>query len=241
MFTCPEKDIHSIYLDNELPAQYVGEYEAHLQTCEKCRAQLEKLKQLRSLLSADAQSLSLDKHVLDQSFDRLQSRLKYSSITRYSENPRKIVPFTIVKWTIPAVAAAAIFALVVPLRLHNKVPMAQQNNNVIAISRQQPTPITESNVIVNGNLPHRALTSLFDQSSTPDTMDSSLTAQFANFPSNQNTYRQNNTIGAALTGIDVFRPEFKDEDVLPLRIEIPHMTGIPLIIDTPQSATSIQK
>ena len=28
MFTCPEDDIHSIYLDNELPPNFVAEYEA---------------------------------------------------------------------------------------------------------------------------------------------------------------------------------------------------------------------
>ncbi|MBP5452686.1 MAG: zf-HC2 domain-containing protein, partial [Treponema sp.] len=47
MSTCPEKDIHSIYLDNELPAAYVADYEAHVESCPECKAQLEKLRMLR--------------------------------------------------------------------------------------------------------------------------------------------------------------------------------------------------
>ena len=40
MFTCPTNEIHSLYLDNELPQNYVAEYEAHIVSCEKCKAAL---------------------------------------------------------------------------------------------------------------------------------------------------------------------------------------------------------
>ena len=33
MSTCPEKDIHSIYVDGELPENYIKQYESHLSSC----------------------------------------------------------------------------------------------------------------------------------------------------------------------------------------------------------------
>ena len=34
MSFCPSKDIHSVYLDNELPEVYKAEYEAHIAVCQ---------------------------------------------------------------------------------------------------------------------------------------------------------------------------------------------------------------
>ena len=34
MSTCPTKEIHSLYLDNELPQNHKEEYEAHIAGCE---------------------------------------------------------------------------------------------------------------------------------------------------------------------------------------------------------------
>ena len=44
MSFCPSKDIHSVYLDGELPENYKAEYELHISHCEKCRKELEQLK-----------------------------------------------------------------------------------------------------------------------------------------------------------------------------------------------------
>ena len=57
MDTCPEKDIHSIYLDNELPKQYLEKYQSHIASCPKCQMQLEQLKNIRQTLKDDSDSL----------------------------------------------------------------------------------------------------------------------------------------------------------------------------------------
>jgi hypothetical protein len=44
MSFCPTKDIHSIYLDNEMPEIYKAEYESHVATCKKCQQELNKIK-----------------------------------------------------------------------------------------------------------------------------------------------------------------------------------------------------
>ena len=72
MSFCPTKDIHSVYLDGELPEVYKAEYEQHIQNCEKCRKELMQLKAIHSMFKADSDSMNLDSHYMDESFQRLQ-------------------------------------------------------------------------------------------------------------------------------------------------------------------------
>lgn len=115
MFLCPENDIHSIYLDGELPENFVKDYEAHLASCEKCRAKLEKLKKIHGLFSEDSKSLDVDEVFKAQSFERLQSRMRFSKVVKASEPKKNIVRMT--TFVPLAAAAAAVFAVILPLRM----------------------------------------------------------------------------------------------------------------------------
>ena len=59
MYTCPNKDIHSLYIDNELAEPYKTQYEKHLVACDSCRKELQKQQQihLRFLRSCVLQNL----------------------------------------------------------------------------------------------------------------------------------------------------------------------------------------
>jgi len=226
MYTCPDKDIHSIYLDNELPAAYIKEYEDHISTCSKCREELEKMRKVRNLFQTDAKAIQLDSHMMDQSFARLESRLQYSKITE----DKHIHIFPAVKWSIPAAAAAAVLAVIIPLRISKQ--QVQPAGSVLAISRQKPAPLTQSSVIVNGNIPHTALTSLFSGKKNSTAAGNAaanaiqpLTAQYASLPSSLEQEEKRET--AALPDIDIFRPEFNDQETI--RITVPHLTSMPLV------------
>ncbi|MBO4320668.1 MAG: zf-HC2 domain-containing protein [Treponema sp.] len=123
MSTCPETDIHSIYLDNELPAAYVADYEAHIAECPKCRAKLEKLRMMHSVFSSDSKSMELSQRDLDNSFERLQARLSYS---RHTKNERVLTfsPKKAVYALAGAAAALAIFVL--PAKFTNKSAPVQE-------------------------------------------------------------------------------------------------------------------
>ena len=82
MSTCPSNDIHSVYLDNELPETYVGTYEAHIKSCPKCAAKLASLRAVSTVFRSDAGGMTLDKASLDKSWERLQARLSYSKTTK---------------------------------------------------------------------------------------------------------------------------------------------------------------
>lgn len=124
MSTCPEKDIHSIYLDNELPAAYVADYEAHVESCPKCKAQLEKLKMLRKVFSADSKSMELSEKDMEESFDRLQARLSYSRHAKKEDNVISFSPKKVVYALAGAAAALAVF--VIPSRMLNKSAPVEQ-------------------------------------------------------------------------------------------------------------------
>ncbi len=151
MFHCPENDIHSIYLDGELPQNFVKDYEEHLASCAKCRAKLEKLKAVHAVFAADSKSLDVDAVFRAQSFDRLQSRMRFSRVVKASEPNKNIVRM---KTFVPlAAAAAAVFALIVPLRMNAAGGAKGVDESVLAVSSiKERKPIADSGIIVNGGI-----------------------------------------------------------------------------------------
>lgn len=199
MSTCPEKDIHSVYLDNELPLVYLKEYESHVSQCPKCKAELDKLRSLRSLLKADSSSIALSQNDLNNSFERLNARLSYAKVT----NNSNVHSFTMPKWTFGAVAAAAMFALVLPLYVKNKSQSVEgegENNAEVA------SVIDTANMpkIPRAAIPPTHLTSLI---STQSQNSLSHPASFA-VKSEEESLQ---TIQESLTSVDVFRPDFPDK------------------------------
>jgi anti-sigma factor RsiW len=156
MFHCPENDIHSIYLDGELPQNFVKDYEAHLASCPKCAAKLEKLKAVHEAFKADARSIEVSDDFKAASFERLQSRMRFSKSVKASEPSKNIVRLT--SFVPLAAAAAAVFALLLPLRM--KAAQSQKNfdESVLAVSAVKPNKaIAENDIIVDGSLSNVAL------------------------------------------------------------------------------------
>ncbi len=156
MFHCPENDIHSIYLDGELPQNFVKDYEAHLASCPKCAAKLEKLKAVHEAFKADARSIEVSDDFKAASFERLQSRMRFSKSVRTAEPSKNIVRLT--SFVPLAAAAAAVFALLLPLRM--KAAQSQKNfdESVLAVSAVKPNKaIAENDIIVDGSLSNVAL------------------------------------------------------------------------------------
>ena len=165
MFTCPEKDIHSIYIDGELPENFSREYEAHIGSCEKCRAELEKIRAIRSLLAKDSASLDLDKDFMEKSFERLQSRMRFKRIVSQGEDKSFIVPMR--RTFIPmAAAAAAVFAILLPQKMNSShnTNMAAQDLPIISRA-QEITPIAKSDVIVEDGIQNVALQNATERNS----------------------------------------------------------------------------
>ena len=114
MFTCPNKDLHSVYLDGELSAEYKAKYEEHVNGCPKCQAELKKLKAARDLLKADSDSISMSERDMESSFASLQSRLSYKKVLKMpnvGDGAKSVLKDVLV-----GASAAAVIAAVMPTK-----------------------------------------------------------------------------------------------------------------------------
>lgn len=134
MFTCPDTEIHSLYLDNELPKGLAEEFEAHLASCPKCSSKFKSLKKTHDCLQSDSSSISLDNDFLDKSFERLSVKMRYiKNAAPVKEKKVFMFPEEAKKYMPAAVAAAVVFAVMLPFSMANKktetinmtVPVAQ--------------------------------------------------------------------------------------------------------------------
>ena len=221
MSFCPSKDIHSVYLDGELPENYKAEYELHVSHCEKCRKELEQLKAVRSLFKADSDSLNLDQHFMDESFQRLQIKMAYSR--NVGQVPQKS-PFKVISYVASGVAAAAVLALVLPLGLKsNKAPteastvaarpLIQSVNPVSAVPVTAVSTGTKANgnnvafdsgrsVVVSGNIQNVVLSS-------------------------EKKRKSSSAFVKNVSDVDVLRPDFQDE-AISIKITVPGMDDFPV-------------
>ena len=132
MSICPENDIHSVYLDGELNSPYKEQYLEHLQNCASCTEKLNKLKSVQGILRADSKNISLSDEQLAESYQKLSTLLKFRNVTKKSTNS----PLVFLNKVIPAMAAALILAVVLPIRLisggisQQDLSFVSQNTNI---------------------------------------------------------------------------------------------------------------
>ena len=125
MFTCPNKDLHSVYLDGELSAEYKGKYEEHLKSCPKCQAALKKLEAARDLLKADSKTITMSERDMASSFERLQSRLSYKKVLKM---PVSDGAKSVLKDVLVGASAAAVIAAVVPAKTKTVIQQVSQSD-----------------------------------------------------------------------------------------------------------------
>ncbi len=221
MSFCPSKDIHSVYLDGELPENYKAEYELHLSHCEKCRKELEQLKALRSLFKADSDSLNLDQHFMDESFQRLQIKMAYR---RNAVNSPEKSPFKIISYVASGVAAAAVLALVLPLGL-------KSNKASTGASAIVASPLIQSVNSVSG-VPITAVSTAANASGNNVAFDSGRSVVVSGniqdvVLSSENQRKNSSAFVRNVSDVEVLRPDFQDE-AISIKITVPGMGDIPV-------------
>ena len=221
MYTCPTNEIHSLYLDNELPQNYVEQYEAHIAACDSCKAQLERLRAVRGIFSADADAISPDKKFLDKSYERLMLKMKYSKNTGHANYSK--VNLRSWKIIVPAVAAVAVLALAIPLRLAIGRSGAKTMTATSSIYSQVPSQVVDQleNVAFNGE-------SIFGLNASGQ--DSRIT----------NVSNSSAAASKLIQDVEVFRPKFEEEEkTISIRITIPGNDDVPVTteIEVPLDVT----
>ena len=227
MSTCPTKEIHSLYLDNELPQKHKEQYEAHVAACDKCRAELEKLRMVRAVFQKDAEAVNPDKAFLDASYERLMLKMKYSKnsgrvgrsgVSGFGSHSSRTW-----KIAIPAIAAAAVLALALPLSFAVRRANVKTMSATSSLYSQVPSQVTEQveNVAFSGQ-------NVFGFNAT--NQDSLVT----------NVGNSGDAASQLIKDVEVFRPAFDDEKkTISIRITIPGNDDVPVTteIEVPLDVT----
>lgn len=211
MSFCPSNDIHSVYLDNELPESYKAEYEAHLKVCPNCQKKLEELKAVHSLFASDSKAISPDSHFMNDSFNRLQIKMAYSKNTaRESKKEFKAYPVFV------AAAAAAVFALVLPIGINSTRNGVTSNAESVAVM-PIPTPVSRTTSANNVS---------FNSGRSIPVSGNILASDLS-------TEKHRDNKSALITNaknVDVLRPDFQDESIS-IRITVPGMGETPVVTE----------
>lgn len=230
MSFCPSKDIHSVYLDGELPENYKAEYELHISHCEKCRKELEQLKAVSALFKADSDSLNLDSHFMDESFQRLQIKMAYSR--NIGKVPQKS-PFKVISYVASGIAAAAVLALVLPLGFKSSEVKAGSENTATVASTVINSPLIHS--VGNGvgsSVPITTVSTGGKASGNNVSFDSGRSVVVSGnikdvVLSSENKRKAVPSFTKNVNDVDVLRPDFQDE-AINIKITVPGMGDFPV-------------
>ena len=208
MSFCPSKDIHSVYLDGELPENYKAEYELHIKNCPQCQKELARQKALHNLFQNDSKELKLDSKFMEDSFERLKIKMAYAKNTEPQKKSNK-KSFT---YIISAAAAAAVFAVIIPVRMN---PAADAKTTEPVLSAVVPVTSAKKatnvsfdsgrSVLVSGNIEKSDLSSSHKKD-------------------NKAALVQN------VKDVDLLRPDFEDESIS-IRITVPGVGETPVVTE----------
>ena len=219
MSTYLENDLHSVYVDNELPPAYHKTYESLVASDERHAAALRKMQSLRDDFQQDSKTLDIDDAFLEASFARLQTKLRYHKHAVAPQDERPVVhQFT--RWGISFAAAAAVFALAITPALRTSDTV--KDDAINAIKSSKFTPIAQNDIAVDGNLNQEMLSAIAVNGNSA-VQGASMASTAASIPSvHQKSHRVN--LNDSLTSIDVFRPASAHADNgLSIRISISPM------------------
>lgn len=241
MSTYLENDLHSVYVDNELPPAYHKTYESLVASDERHAAALRKMQSLRDDFQQDSKTLDVDDAFLEASFARLQTKLRYHKHAVAPQDERPVVhQFT--RWGISFAAAAAVFALAITPALRTGGDTVK-DDAINAIESSKFTPIAQNDIAVDGNFNQETLSAIAVNGNSA-VQGATMASTAASIPSvHQKSHRVN--LNDSLTSIDVFRPASAHADNgLSIRISISPMHDMQdeeIIIPLPNIAITSQQ
>ncbi len=210
MYSCPTDDIHSLYVDNELPAAYRKDYEEHIATCKSCAKKVESYRRIKNAFKKDSSTITLSSEEMDASFERLSTKLRYKTNT--TEQGVHRFPAEIARWSIAA--AAIVAAAIVPVSISTKnSTKTSQVASIAPVARPQNIPISNQSVVLNGNINGDYAMPV----GTAGPSDFHRGGPDGFRPPRMRTRGLN----SSLTNVDVLRPDFEEPNKISIKINVP--------------------
>ena len=226
-----EKDLHSVYIDGEMPKDFVPEYEKILSQSPESKADLEKMEKIHRIFQNDSKDADIEvtDEFVEESFARLQMKMKFKQNTKNSENKSFI---KVMRMPLSFAAAAAVFALIFTpafVRSSKVAPETEVKAISVAVADEIPS-LAEKDVYSDGNINREklsdfAVSSAVASAETKEVKPQEVLStsfvqqkvvQASALVSNSNSFRNN------MTSVDVFRP-----DLSTMKMTVPEFGDIP--------------
>lgn len=153
MSTSLEKDLHSVYIDGEMPESFVAEYEKRVSSNEAAARDLQKIKALHSVLREDSNEKTVPAELAEKSFGRLQTKMRYARTVSLSSGQNPLLT-PLAKYAASFVTAAAVFAVIfIPVHYNSLANAKETAVAAISIMKENNIePIAKKDVVVDGNI-----------------------------------------------------------------------------------------
>jgi len=167
------------------------------------------------MFTSDSVSITPDATYLDQSFERLQMKMKFAKNTsrKSSDNGRKSYN----RLGVISAAAAAVFALIIPLRL--------TGNSAVKESVTEALPITARNVSLNTSGNSGVISGNIDKAVLSSRRNSSANPFLQNVSSQANSENQNQFSFVHDGDVELLKPEF---ETISIKITLPGIDSVPV-------------
>ena len=145
----PGKDFHSAYVDGEMPEEFIAEYEQRVAKYPESKEELNRVRKLHEILSEDAKTIEISDEFMEKSFEKLQSRMKFSKNVQLSQESSAKNAFRSARVPVAAAAAAAV-AVLIPFGA--KKSENSSHTEIAAIPRTEVQPISSGGIKIDGNV-----------------------------------------------------------------------------------------
>lgn len=208
----PERDLHSVYIDGEMPKAFVSEYEEAVAKDAKASAELKRMQKIHQIFQNDAADIEVTDDFVQESFARLQMKMKFKENVKKSESKSFI---KVMKLPVSVATAAAVFALIFTPAYVKSSSKVEKEVKAIAVAVADEIPaISEKEVTIDGNIKSEKLSDFAVSNSVaaaePKTENTNILStklveqkvvQASALVSNSANFRNK------MTSVDVFRPE----------------------------------
>lgn len=222
-----EKDLHSVYIDGELPKDYVAEYEDAISKDKTAARELERMQKIHGIFQQDAADIEVSDKFVEESFARLQMKMKFTQTAKKAETKSFVKAMRL-----PAsfAAAAAVFALIFTPAFVKSSSKVEKEVTAIAVAVADEMPaLSEKTVAIDGNINSEKLSDFAVSNSvavaeekpaeqtnilSPALVEQKV-VQASALVTNSGNFRNN------MTSVDVFRPELNT-----MKMTLPKFGGI---------------
>lgn len=205
MSTCPDLELQSAFFDGEIGSPWYDEIKSHVESCSDCKKTMDNLQTMHDVFAADSAQMNLSQKQMDESFDRLQSRLRYTKTTEKAN----VIHVDFARKVIPYAAAAAFLAAVILPSANVRTQVKQQIADIALITPTRSVELIDKAGIAADQSLNVAAVKVSNTSNTSAVQTTPVALHVSN-----------------LTKVDIFKPELSANQSV-INVTLPDVKAMP--------------